>query len=144
VKRNGHASDAKGAGDLLRRRIDSNLASPTRTETAIASYFVNETSTLPFETAGSVAAKIGVSEASVGRFCRSIGFRHFKELKASLRDDFGDRAWLIGDRLREFAVRSQTDKANRRWRWKRKSPPSSPITNWPPRPFSARQRAGWR
>ncbi|WP_237154750.1 MurR/RpiR family transcriptional regulator [Oryzibacter oryziterrae] len=110
MKRNGHASEAKGAGDLLRRRIDSNLASPTRTETAIASYFVNEIATLPFETAGSVATKIGVSEASVGRFCRAIGFRHFKELKASLRDDFGDRAWLIGDRLREFAVRSQTDK----------------------------------
>lgn len=94
----------------LRRRIADSLAGATRTEAAIASYFLNELDSLPFETAGSVADKIGVSEASIGRYCRSIDFRHFKELKAALRGHFGDRAWLIGERLRDFANRSQTDR----------------------------------
>lgn len=95
----------------LRRRITDSLTAATRTEAAIASYFLNDLASLPFETAGSVARRIGVSEASVGRYCRSIGFRHFKDLKASLRADLGDRAWLIGDRLKDFAARSRRDRA---------------------------------
>ncbi len=65
---------------------------------------------LPFETAASVAGKVGVSEASIGRYCRAIGFAHFKDLKASLQADLGDQAWLIGDRLRDFNERSRAGK----------------------------------
>lgn len=104
-------ADNRQAGADLRRRITESLTAATRTETAIASYFLNDLGSLPFETAGSVARKIGVSEASVGRYCRAIGFRHFKDLKASLRADLGDRAWLIGDRLKDFAARSQSGRA---------------------------------
>ena len=68
-------------------------------------------SSLPFETAASVAAKVGMSEASVGRFCRSIGYRHLKDLKSSLQVDFGEKAWLIGDRLKDFHRRSQQGNA---------------------------------
>lgn len=100
------------SGADLRRRIEESLAAATRTEAAIASFFLSDLSSLPFETAGSVARRIGVSEASVGRYCRAIGFRHFKDLKASLRDDLGDRAFLIGDRLRDFAERSRAGKSS--------------------------------
>ncbi|PKR88655.1 RpiR family transcriptional regulator [Pleomorphomonas diazotrophica] len=107
MKERSGLQETSGAGADLRRRIEESLAAATRTEAAIAGFFLSDLSSLPFETAGSVARRIGVSEASVGRYCRAIGFRHFKDLKASLRSDLGDRAFLIGDRLRDFAERSR-------------------------------------
>jgi DNA-binding MurR/RpiR family transcriptional regulator len=68
---------------------------------------LNNLRSLPFETAASVAQKIGVSEASIGRYCRGIGLAHFKDLKSRLQADLGDKAWLIGDRLRDFHERSR-------------------------------------
>ncbi len=107
MKESRGAKETSGSGADLRRRIEESLASATHTEAAIASFFLSDLSSLPFETAGSIARRIGVSEASVGRYCRAIGFRHFKDLKGSLRMDLGDRAFLIGDRLRDFAERSR-------------------------------------
>lgn len=99
------ATDA--AGPALRQRLSDSLDRATRTEKAIASYFLSNFKSLPFETAASVAQRIGVSEASIGRYCRAVGYRHFKDLKASLQADLGDKAWLIGDRLRDFNARSR-------------------------------------
>ena len=91
----------------LRERLQSSMDNATKAEKAIASYMLTNLQSLPFETASSVAQKIKVSEVSIGRYCRAIGFRHFKDLKARLQADLGDRAWLIGDRLRDFHQRSQ-------------------------------------
>ena len=63
--------------------------------------------TIPFETAASLAEKVAVSEPTVGRFCRTLGYSSFKDLKAHLRQDMGDQPWLIGDRLRDFQARHQ-------------------------------------
>jgi DNA-binding MurR/RpiR family transcriptional regulator len=90
----------------LQQRLQASIASATKAEAAIASYMLTNLHSLPFETAGSVAQKIGVSEASIGRYCRAIGFQHFKALKAELQANLGDTAWLIGDRLRDFHQRS--------------------------------------
>lgn len=57
---------------------------------------------LPFETASSIARKVKVSEATVGRFCRSIGYASFRDLKGHLKHDIGDHPWLMADRLREL------------------------------------------
>ncbi|MCB6179074.1 MurR/RpiR family transcriptional regulator [Rhodobacter sp. Har01] len=94
------------AGDL-RQRLSQAARDGTPAERTIASYLLTNLSTLPFETAAMVAQKVGVSEASVGRFCRAIGYRHLKDLKGSLQADLGDRAWLIGDRLQDFHRRSR-------------------------------------
>lgn len=93
-------------GDL-RDRLSAAVNGGTPSERAIAHYLLHNLTALPFETAAAVAAKVGVSEASVGRFCRSIGFRHLKDLKSSLQVDLGEKAWLIGDRLRDFHERSR-------------------------------------
>ena len=93
---------AEVSGDL-RERLTHSASAGTPTERAIAAYLLTNLQSLPFETAASVAQKIGVSEASIGRFCRGIGYRHLKDLKGSLQSDLGDRAWLIGDRLRDFS-----------------------------------------
>jgi DNA-binding MurR/RpiR family transcriptional regulator len=96
------------AGDL-RQRLAHSASNGTPAERIIASYLLSNLQSLPFETAADIAGKIGVSEASIGRYCRSIGYRSLKDLKAGLQADLGDRAWLIGDRLQDFHLRSQKD-----------------------------------
>lgn len=91
----------------VRQRLTDWLDKATKAETAIASYMLANLSDLPFETAATLGQKIGVSEPTVGRFCRAVGYQHFKELKAGLKADIGERPWLIGDRLREFRERSR-------------------------------------
>ena len=92
----------------LRQRLNDSLASATPAEAAVAAHFLNHLEALPFETAASVARRIGVSEATVGRYCRAIGYPHFKGLKAALQREMGDRAWRIGQQLRDFADRDVT------------------------------------
>lgn len=87
----------------LRGRLEESLRHETPSTQALASYFLTNLSDLPFETAASVGARVGVSEATVGRFCRRLGYRHFKEVKGAIQSELGDKAWLIGDRLQEFA-----------------------------------------
>ena len=103
--------DQPAAVGDLRERLAEAGTSGTPAERALATYLLTNLQSLPFETAATVAQKVGVSEASVGRFCRSIGYRHLKDLKISLQADLGDRAWLIGDRLKDFHRRSQSGKA---------------------------------
>ena len=108
-------AEVEGAGDApsgdLRQRLTQATETGTPAERALAHYLLANLPSLPFETAATVAGKVGVSEASVGRFCRSIGYRHLKDLKSSLQLDLGEKAWLIGDRLKDFHRRSQQGNA---------------------------------
>ncbi|MCV2880168.1 MurR/RpiR family transcriptional regulator [Sedimentimonas flavescens] len=79
---------------------------------AIASFMLAQFSDLPFETAATLAAKIEVSEVSIGRFCRAIGYANFKDLKDHLKDDIGEQPWLIKDRLQ--ALRSTSGQRDER------------------------------
>ncbi|MGL4281324.1 MAG: MurR/RpiR family transcriptional regulator [Albidovulum sp.] len=92
----------------LRDRLRESLESATPAARKLAAYFLANLKTLPFETAATVAAKVDVSEPTVGRFCRALGYRHFKEVKAALQSELGDKAWLIGERLQDFAERLRT------------------------------------
>ena len=89
----------------LRERLEDALPGASRADRAIATYMLADLPGLPFETAASVAAKVGVSEPTVGRFCRTLGYGGFKDLKEHLRRDVGDRPWLIGDRLEALRAR---------------------------------------
>lgn len=92
----------------VRQRLTACLAEDaTKAERSLASYMLANLTSLPFETAATLAQKIGLSEPSVGRFCRAIGYKHFKELKADLQADIGDGPWLIGDRLKDYRERSR-------------------------------------
>ena len=91
----------------VRERLNACLDGATKTEKAIASYMLANLGGLPFENAATLAEKVGVSEPSVGRFCRAIGYRHLKDLKADLKGDIGDKPWLIGDRLKDYRERSR-------------------------------------
>lgn len=91
----------------VRQRLSDCLATASKADRAIANYMLSKLNSIPFETAASIAAKVEVSEPTVGRFCRSIGYQSFKDLKDSLKQDIGDRPWLISDRLRDFRRRAQ-------------------------------------
>lgn len=104
---NQHGTDSAAPASDLRQRLAQASETGTPAERRVAGYLLANLSNLPFETAATVALKTGVSEASVGRFCRSIGFRHLKDLKGSLQVDLSDGPWLIGDRLKDFHRRSQ-------------------------------------
>jgi hypothetical protein len=85
--------------DSLRHRLSESLSAASKADRAIASYMLAEMTTVPFETAASLATKVGVSEPTVGRFCRTLGYKSFRDLKDHLQHDIGDRPWLIADRL---------------------------------------------
>ncbi len=69
----------------MRQRLTAKPKHGNRAERALATYMLANINTLPFETAATLGAKVQVSEPSVGRFCRSIGYQHFKALKADLQ-----------------------------------------------------------
>lgn len=91
----------------VRDRLQECLATASKADRAIASYMLAQLSTLPFETAASLAGKVDVSEPTVGRFCRAIGYQSFRDLKDHLKQDIGDRPWLISDRLRDLRERTR-------------------------------------
>lgn len=79
----------------------------------VASYMLANLRSLPFETSASLAARLSVSESTIGRFCRQLDYSHFKALKQELRDDLGDSPWLMGERLQSFLSRSAHDAKER-------------------------------
>jgi len=91
----------------LRQRLDDAVSSASKADPALAAYMLAQFGTLPFETAASLAAKVEVSKPTVGRFCRAIGYAGFKDLKKNLRNDMGDRPWLIDDRQHDLRSRTR-------------------------------------
>ncbi|MDH5454359.1 MAG: RpiR family transcriptional regulator, partial [Paracoccaceae bacterium] len=82
----------------VREQLSERMANASKADKAIANFMLAQLNTIPFETAASLAGKVEVSEATVGRFCRAIGYKSFKDLKNHLKQDLGDKPWLISDR----------------------------------------------
>ena len=91
----------------VQSRLETAARDGSKADRTLASYMLAQLNGLAFETAASLAGHVGVSEPTVGRFCRSIGYKSFKALKAHLRDDLGDKPWLIRDRLGELQARAR-------------------------------------
>jgi DNA-binding MurR/RpiR family transcriptional regulator len=100
--------DPDGMTGSVRQRLSDCLADATKADRAIANYMLAQLNSIPFETAASLGEKVEVSEPTIGRFCRSIGYKSFKDLKVHLKQDIGDKPWLISDRLRDFQRRAQS------------------------------------
>lgn len=77
--------------DLLRERYDGFTVS----ERMIAGWLLDNMGSVPFETAASIGARVGVSAMTVGRFLKSIGFARLSALKDDLRGGAGDAPWLL-------------------------------------------------
>ena len=75
----------------LRERYDSFTVS----ERMIASYLLENLAGIPFETAASIGARVGVSAMTVGRFLKGLGYPKLSALKQELRSTMGDAPWLV-------------------------------------------------
>lgn len=86
----------------LLEELNDRMDGFTSAERQIANYIITQQASLPFENAASLAQKLDVSAITVGRFCRSLGYKHFRELKEALRSESVAAPWLVGDQLRNF------------------------------------------
>ncbi|MCK0172065.1 MurR/RpiR family transcriptional regulator [Aliiroseovarius sp. S1123] len=96
----------------VRSTLTKALQNGSKADKAIANYMLSALEEVPFETAASLADKVGVSEATVGRFCRSNGFTSFKDLKENLKGDLGGHPWLVSDRLNELQKNARDDETH--------------------------------
>ncbi|WP_162913228.1 MurR/RpiR family transcriptional regulator [Rhodospirillaceae bacterium SYSU D60014] len=97
----GRRTGLKTLEETLRKR--SHEFTPA--ERAIAAYLRENFSSIPFETGASIATSAGVSEMSVIRFIRSLGFANLRELKDRLRASYPEEEQIVDDVLDRFQVR---------------------------------------
>ncbi len=91
----------------VRDRLAGAARDGSKADRSLASYMLAELNAVAFHTAASLGTKVGVSEPTVGRFCRSLGYKSFKDLKSHLQADLGDKPWMISDRLRDMQARAR-------------------------------------
>lgn len=81
----------------LRETIsNSNL---TKTQKMIAKYVLDNSADACFMTSTEIALKLGVSESSVIRFSRSLGFDGYMDFQKSLRKDYQDKVLSISSAI---------------------------------------------
>lgn len=73
----------------IAKKIQQNLAEMTRSERAVASFYLASRRDFAFATLEKIAGAVGVSTTSVIRFCRRIGFSGYKALQEAVRADVG-------------------------------------------------------
>ncbi len=76
-----------------------NSAKLTKTQKIIAEYILDHSSDACFMTSTEIADKLGVSESSVIRFSRSLGFSGFMEFQKTLRRDYQDKVLSISSSI---------------------------------------------
>ncbi len=84
------------AQDIL-IRLQSAEMRKSKADKLIAQYFERNLADLPFETAKSIAVRLGVSQMTVGRYLRRLGFDGLEEVKAALRRGRSNPAWEVKD-----------------------------------------------
>ncbi len=92
---------------MLRARMTE--LSPS--EQSVAGYMLDNVQMLPFETGGSIAQAVGVSEMTVSRFVRSLGFDNLRDLKNRLRVSVVDKDSDIDDYMARFQTRAGRSQA---------------------------------
>ncbi|MBN8954733.1 MULTISPECIES: MurR/RpiR family transcriptional regulator [unclassified Rhizobium] len=75
----------------------------SKSDKLISSYIERNIAELPFETAKSIAARLEISQMTVGRYLRRLGFDGLDELKAALRrGSRSNPAWQVKGSLDRF------------------------------------------
>ena len=81
----------------------------SKAESAVALWVERNFDTLPFETAAGLATGAGVSEMTVGRFVRRLGYANFKAFKAAVSAEFRKEEGVDGTlRSRRIAIPAGT------------------------------------
>ena len=71
----------------------------TKTQKVIAEYILDNASEACFMTSTEIAMKLGVSESSVIRFSRTVGFAGFMDFQKALRKDYQDKVLSISSSI---------------------------------------------
>ncbi len=83
----------------MAKGIASKLRSPdarqTKSDIRIANYIERNLAELPFETAKSIAQNVGVSQMTVGRYLRRLGYDGLEELKREMRPRASRTGWQV-------------------------------------------------
>jgi DNA-binding MurR/RpiR family transcriptional regulator len=90
-------------------RLRKEFPSLSKAEKAVASYMLTNMSSLPFETAASIAESVGVSQMTVSRFLRTLGYRGLSDLKEKMRSELDTTPLLISDRVDRIRKQSTGD-----------------------------------
>lgn len=77
----------------------------TPAERAVAAFLRENRRAIPYETGASIAAASGVSEMTVIRFIRALGYANLRDLKDRLRPRPADDAQALDDVLERFRLR---------------------------------------
>ncbi len=93
----------------LTNRLRKEFSGLSKAEKAVASYMLTNMSSLPFETAASIAESVGVSQMTVSRFLRALGYRGLSDLKEKMRNELDTTPLLISDRVDRIRKQSSGD-----------------------------------
>lgn len=85
--------------ETLMKKLKQEYSGFTRAEKSIANYMLANHERLPFDTAASIAEAAGVSQMTVSRFLRTIGFPDSGAFKAALRAELDAGQLKVSDRL---------------------------------------------
>ena len=88
----------------LLTRLRKAEARQTKTDILISNYIERNLAELPFETAKSIAESVGVSQMTVGRYLRRLGYDGLEDLKQEMRKGSSRTAWQVKgkfDRLQD-------------------------------------------
>ncbi|MGD9863908.1 MAG: MurR/RpiR family transcriptional regulator [Pseudodonghicola sp.] len=83
----------------LAEKLREEFPKLTKSEKAVATYLLAHMQRLPFETAASIADSVGVSQMTVSRFLRTLGYKGLSDLKEQLRADMSVTPLLVSDRV---------------------------------------------
>lgn len=84
---------------MKKLRDTINQAHLTKTQTLIAQFVLDHASDACFMTSTEIANQIGVSEASVIRFSRSLGYTGFMDFQKDLRKNYQDQVYTISSAI---------------------------------------------
>lgn len=87
--------------EVLKRLQDSEMRR-SKSDKLIANYLERNLAELPFETAKSIAARLEISQMTVGRYLRRLGFDGLDEMKATLRRGRSNPAWQVKGSMNRF------------------------------------------
>lgn len=80
-------------------------------EQNLAAHILDNLQMLPFETGSSIAQAVGVSEMTVTRFVRGLGFDNLRDLKNRLRNSVVEKDSDIDDYMARFQMRDGRQQA---------------------------------
>ncbi|MEI4263957.1 MurR/RpiR family transcriptional regulator [Roseovarius sp. D0-M9] len=93
----------------LQDRLRAKYPALTRAEKAVANYMLTYFDRLGFETAASIAENVGVSQMTVGRFLRTMGYNGLPELKSDLLSQMEAPPVTVSDRLNRIRAEGTCD-----------------------------------